>query len=59
MEAKLLDEKDAVKYVGLGKTYFRRWAKEIGARRKFGARVLYDRATIDAAIDSQAEQNEL
>lgn len=53
---KLLSEKAAMHYVGLGQTYFRRWAKEIGARRKFGKRVLYDRATIDAAIDEQAEK---
>lgn len=53
MEVKLLDEKVAAQYVGLGRTFFRSWAKEIGARRTFGKRVLYDRATIDAAIDRQ------
>lgn len=56
MEVKLLDEKTATRYVGLGRTYFRRWAEGIGARRKFGKRVLYDRATIDAAIDSQRQK---
>lgn len=53
---KLLSEKAAMQYVGLGKTAFRRWAKEVGSRRTFGKRVLYDRATIDAAIDAQAER---
>lgn len=55
-EAKLLNEAAAVEYVGLGKTFFRAWAKEIGARRTFGRRVLYDRETIDRAIDAQGRK---
>lgn len=53
---KLFNEETAMQYVGLGKTAFRRWAKEIGSRRTFGKRVLYDKATIDTAIDAMAEE---
>lgn len=51
----------ACTYVGRGKTMFKAWAKEIGAERRFGKTVRYDRLVIDQALDamgdgSQADQ---
>lgn len=52
---RLLSEADGMKYVGLQRTKFRQWAAEIGAVRHIGARVLYDRVTIDQACDALAD----
>ena len=52
---RLLSEADGMKYVGLQRTKFRQWAAEIGAVRHIGARVLYDRVTIDRACDALAD----
>lgn len=50
---RLLNIDEACKYIGLGKTFARKYLKEIGAERKIGRkRVLFDRAVIDAAIDN-------
>lgn len=38
-------------YTGLGKNSFRTWADQIGSKRKFGARALYDKKIIDEALD--------
>lgn len=52
---RLLSEADGMRYVGLQRTKFRQWAAEIGAVRHIGARVLYDRVTIDQACDALAD----
>lgn len=55
---RLLTETEAVKYAGMGRTYFRQWASEIGARRVFGKRLVrYDRKAIDAALDAMGNGN--
>jgi hypothetical protein len=43
----LLTEDEARFYVSMGRTAFRAWAKEIGAVRRRGRRVLYNREVID------------
>ncbi len=43
---------EGVIYTGLGRSTFRKWAEEIGAVRKIGTRVLFDRAVIDSALDA-------
>lgn len=45
---------EGVTYTGLGRSTFRKWTQEIGAVRKIGSRVLYDRAVIDSALDAAA-----
>lgn len=50
-DVRMLRESEAVSYTAMGRTNFRRWAKEIGAVRHFGRSVRYDRAVIDAALD--------
>ena len=49
-EKKLLNIYEASVYTGRGCTLLRPWLVDIGARRKYGARSLYDRDTIDKAI---------
>lgn len=51
---RLLSRSDLCQYTGLGISKAHNWAEEIGAIRRFGSRVLYDRIVIDAAIDDMA-----
>lgn len=48
---RLLDIKELCTYCGIGTCTAREWGKEIGAERRIGRRVLYDRVAVDAAID--------
>lgn len=41
-------------YTSLGRDSVRKWCKEIGAVRKIGKRVMYDRLAIDSAMDKLA-----
>lgn len=52
---RLMSERETCEYVGLGRSKCRSWAEEIGAIRRIGRRVLYDRAVIDRAVDELAE----
>lgn len=54
-EKRLLSWGEGTAYTGLGRTTFRSWADEIGATRKYGTRVLFDRKVIDEAIDQMTE----
>lgn len=54
-EKRMLSIIEASNYTGLGRNSFRSWADEIGATRKYGTRVLFDRKVIDEAIDQMAE----
>ncbi len=47
---KLLNIYEASVYTGRGATQLRKWLVDIGARRKYGSRSLYDKETIDKAI---------
>ena len=56
MEGKrMLGIDEAAKYLGLGKVVTRTWMDEIGATRKFGRRVLFDKQIIDRALDQSAQ----
>lgn len=48
---RLLDVKEVCEYCGIGVCNAREWCKTIGAERRIGRRVLYDRLVIDAEID--------
>ena len=45
-----LNDFEAAAYVGVGRTTFRKFAGQIGCRRKVGRRVVNDKAVIDAAL---------
>lgn len=51
---RLLNTEEACRYVGMGRTKTRSWCEEIGAVKKFGARVVYDRVVIDRVLDQMA-----
>lgn len=51
---RLMSLSEAQMYCGLGRNNTRKWCEEIGAVRRIGSRVLYDRNTIDTAINSKA-----
>jgi len=50
-KARLMDRREGALYCGLGKASFSAWAKQIGAERRFGRRVLFDRQVIDEALN--------
>lgn len=61
IEKRLLSEAEAREYIGLGKGSCREYCSQIGAVRRIGRRVLYDRVVIDRAIDdmnSKAARNQ-
>ena len=51
---RMLGIDEAAEYIGMGKNHTRSWMDEIGATRKFGRRVLFDRRIIDAALDGMS-----
>ena len=53
-ETRLLHADQAQRYTGMGRNAFRKWADEIGATRKFGGSVRFDKVVIDKALDQMA-----
>lgn len=51
-EKRLLNIKEVCAYIGMGQTRAREYMDKIGATRKFGGRVLYDKIVIDKYLDS-------
>ena len=51
-EKRLLNRKEVCSYIGVGQTQARRYMEEIGATRRFGRRVLFDKNVIDNAISN-------
>ena len=49
---RLLTVEGLCEYLGRGKNSARAWADEIGATRKFGKAVRFDRVVIDKALDN-------
>lgn len=45
-----LTDFEGAAYTKLSRTAFRRWAAQIGCRRKIGGRLVNDRAVIDQAL---------
>ena len=50
-EVRMLNVLQACAYTGRGQTQFKKWAQQIGATRKFGRSVRYDKKVIDKALD--------
>lgn len=55
---RLLDIDELCFYIGVARNAARAWGRAIGAERRIGARVLYDRVAVDAAIDAQTTEQE-
>ncbi len=53
-EKRMLTASEAEGYTGLGRNTLRHWAESIGAVRKIGTRVLFDKYVIDKAMDDAA-----
>lgn len=51
-QKRMLSVTEAQAYTGLGATYLRKWAAEVGALKKIGKRVLIDKHVLDAVIDT-------
>ena len=51
-ETRMLHADQAQRYTGMGRTAFRKWADSIGATRKFGSSVRFDKNVIDKALDN-------
>ena len=52
-EKRLLNLEEVTIYIGMGKVTSRKYMDEIGAVRKFGKRVLFDKIVIDKALDAK------
>ena len=55
VEPRMLTQKQAEVYTGLGRNSLTDFARRIGARRKVGRTVLYDRVILDAGLDALPE----
>lgn len=51
MERRLINADEAYKYLGMSRKLARPLLEEIGALRRFGRRVLFDRVVIDRWLD--------
>ncbi len=49
---RMMSRAEGAAYCGIGVTRFTAWARSIGAEKRFGNRVLFDRAVIDSALNS-------
>lgn len=49
---RLLNRDELCTYIGMGKSKAEIWAKENGACKHIGRRVLYDRVIIDRVLDA-------
>ena len=58
IEVRMMTINEGATYTGRGRTAFRRWADQIGATRRFGRSVRYDKRIIDAALDAMTEETE-
>lgn len=52
-EKRLLNLEEVVIYIGLGRVTARKYMDEIGATKKFGKRVLFDKTIIDTALNEK------
>ncbi len=50
-EKRMLSEKEALEYLGIGRSTCRKYCEQIGAIKHIGSRRLYDRNVIDAHMD--------
>jgi len=52
---RMIDARQGAEYCGMGRDTFRKWAEQIGAVRKFGQLVRFDKKVIDAALDAEQQ----
>ena len=57
LQKRLLSIEEAVTYLGLGKSSAQKHMETIGAKRKIGRRVLYDKSIIDSHLDSSSNRD--
>ena len=57
VEPRMLTQKQAETYTGMGRNSFSIWATKIGAKRHFGRSVRYDRRVIDKVLDDMCTGN--
>lgn len=57
VQPRMLNQKQAEAYTGMGRNSLVEFARKIGARRKIGRMVLYDRTVIDAGLDALPEES--
>ncbi len=55
-DVRMMDIRTACAYINLGTNKGREFLEGIGAKRKVGSRVLYDRKIIDAALDNMTDE---
>ena len=58
MTKRLMNIEELCDYVGMGKSYTFKWAKEHGLARKIGRRTLYDKVLVDKLIDDLNKEGE-
>ncbi len=54
MTKRLLNLREYLDYVGMGRTKGTEWAKEIGAMKHIGRRAFFDKVIIDKVLDELA-----
>ncbi len=54
--ARLLSLPAAAAYLGIGRNNARSFCEEIGAVRRIGSRVMFDKQSIDAALDAMGKE---
>uniref|UniRef100_UPI003FF0DB2B helix-turn-helix domain-containing protein n=1 Tax=Dialister sp. TaxID=1955814 RepID=UPI003FF0DB2B len=54
----MMNIEELCEYIGMGKTYTSKWAKEHGLARKIGRRTLYDKVLVDELIDGMNKEGE-
>lgn len=59
MTKRLMNIEELCEYVGMGKSYTFKWAKEHGLARKIGRRTLYDKVLVDELIDGMNKEGEV
>lgn len=57
-EKRLLDVREGAMYTNMGMHSFRQWCESIGAVRRFGKSVRFDRHVIDNALDEMGAKTE-
>ena len=55
IQPRMLNQKQAENYTGMGRNSLTEFSRRIGARRKVGRTVLYDRVILDAGLDALPE----
>ena len=58
MTKRMMNIEELCEYIGMGKTYTSKWAKEHGLARKIGCRTLYDKVLVDELIDGMNKEGE-